>query len=80
MVQAPRLNAHQSGGSRVYVVRRLSDDAVVGFHALAVGSVLPDDAPLRLTHGAGRYPIPVVVLTRLGVTSASSGTELIEPC
>src|SRR5262245_37391253 len=53
--------------SRVFVVRRKSDDRVVGYYALTTGSVLHSDAPSRLTKGAGRYDVPVIILTRLGV-------------
>lgn len=66
-LRAHALQAHRSGTSRVYVVRRLEDDRVVGFHALATGSVRPANAPDRVTRGTGRYDVPVIVLTRLGV-------------
>jgi hypothetical protein len=49
--------------SRVFVVRRLADDNVVGYYALTTGSVLQADASRRLTAGAGGYDIPVVILT-----------------
>lgn len=61
------LQAHASGISRVYVVRELSTDRVVGYYALAAGSVAPADAPRRLLRGAGRYDQPVILLARLGV-------------
>jgi len=70
------LQAHRSGTSRVYVVRRLEDDRVVGFHALATGSVLPADAPERVIRGAGRYDVSVIVLTRLGVDRSEQGRGL----
>jgi GNAT superfamily N-acetyltransferase len=70
------LQAHRSGTSRVYAVRRLEDDRVVGFHALATGSVLPADAPARVTRGGGRYDVPVIVLTRLGVDRSEQGRGL----
>jgi GNAT superfamily N-acetyltransferase len=59
--------AHASGTSRVYVVRELSTNRVVGYYALAAGSVAPADAPRRLLRGAGGYDQPVILLTRLGV-------------
>jgi hypothetical protein len=63
------LQAHRSGLSRVYVVRDLDqpDARVVGYYALAAGSVAPADASGRLMQGTGRYHQPVVILTRLGV-------------
>lgn len=70
------LQAQASGTSRVYVVRRLSDDQVVGFHALASGSAMPISAPERVTKGAGKYPVPVIILTRLGVDLSEQGRGL----
>jgi GNAT superfamily N-acetyltransferase len=70
--------AHSAGLSRVYVVRGLDHDdgRVVGYYALAAGSVAPTDAPRRLTQGAGRYHQPVVILTRLGVDRSVQGVGL----
>jgi GNAT superfamily N-acetyltransferase len=72
------LAAHQSGTSRVYVVTRLiqEDQSVVGYYALAAGSVTVAAAPHRLAQGAGRYDQPVVILTRLGVDRACQGAGL----
>ena len=70
--------AHRAGLSRVYVVRDLDDrdQRVVGYYALAAGSVAPADATPRLMAGAGRYHQPVVILTRLGVDRAVQGAGL----
>lgn len=62
--------------SRVFVVRRTSDDCVVGYYALTTGSVLRSDAPMRMTKGAGNYDIPVVILTKLGVDLTEQGRGL----
>src|SRR5437899_9888458 len=72
------LHAHRSGLSRVYVVRDVDqpDARVVGYYALAAGSVAPGDAARRLTQGAGRYHQPVVILTRLGVDRAAQRVGL----
>lgn len=70
------LAAHQSGTSRVRVVRRIEDDAVVGYYALSSGAVLLENAPERIKKGAGQYPIPVVILTRLGVDVSEQGGGL----
>jgi hypothetical protein len=63
------LQAQQTGTSRVYVVTGDQDAArgVLGYYALAAGSVAPHGVPQRLAQGAGRYDQPVVILTRLGV-------------
>ncbi|SCE85742.1 GNAT family N-acetyltransferase [Micromonospora chokoriensis] len=72
------LQAHRAGLSRVYVVRdnEHSDQRVVGYYALAAGSVAPADASPRLQQGAGRYHQPVVILTRLGVDRSAQGVGL----
>lgn len=72
------MQAHRAGLSRVYVVRGLDqpDSRVVGYYALAAGSVAPADASRRMMQGAGRYHQPVVILTRLGVDRAAQGAGL----
>lgn len=70
------LQAQYGGMARVYVVRRVDDDKVAGYYALTTGSVLQAEAPARLAHGAGRYDIPVIILTRLGVDRADQGGGL----
>ena len=72
------LQAHQSGTSRVYAVTSYADQGqkVVGYYALAAGSVAPADAPQRLAQGAGRYHQPVVIRTRLGVDLSCQGAGL----
>lgn len=72
------LQAHQSGTSRVYVVTGAGtgEQRVLGYYALAAGSVSPASAPGRLSHGAGRYHQPVVILTRLGVDLSCQGAGL----
>jgi GNAT superfamily N-acetyltransferase len=61
------LQAHQSDTAKVYVVCLEGSRSVVGYYALAAGSIEHAAAPPRLTKGVGRYPVPVVILTRLGV-------------
>jgi GNAT superfamily N-acetyltransferase len=61
------LLAQEADTARVYIARRVGGAAVAGFYALSAGGVEPEDAPRRLAHGAGRHPIPVVILARLGV-------------
>ena len=70
------LQAHQSDTARVYVVCLADSVSVVGYYALAAGSIEHADAPSRLTKGIGRYPIPVVLLARLGVDLQEQGRGL----
>jgi GNAT superfamily N-acetyltransferase len=61
------LRAQVQGTTRVYVVTVLDDDVVVGFYALSSGSVERSSVPDADEEQLPRYPIPVVLLTRLGV-------------
>lgn len=70
------LVAQQSGTARVFVARRSADGRVAGYYALAAGAVRREGAPDRLAAGTGRHPIPVVLLTRLGVDVAEQGRGL----
>ncbi len=69
-------DAHAAGTSRVYVATEPGSARVLGYDALAAASVEILDAPDRMRRGAGRHPIPVVLLSRLGVTTDSQGTGL----
>ena len=65
-----RKYARQSDGagtSRVFVVTPALGDEVVAYSAWCMASVRPEDAPGRLRKGAGLYPQPIALLTRLGV-------------
>ena len=70
------LQAHQSDTARVYVVCGTGTRRVVGYYALTAGSVAHDGVPPRTIKGLGRYPIPVILLTRLGVDVAEQGRGL----
>ena len=71
------LQAHRAGLSRVYVVADTyhQDRRVIGYYALAAGSVAPVDASPRLRQGAGQYHQPVVILTRLGLVTERQMAE-----
>ena len=70
------LQAHQSDTAKVYVICLGGSRSVVGYYALAAGPVEHAAAPPRLTKGVGRYPVPVVILTRLGVDLDEQGRGL----
>lgn len=59
---------HASGTARVLVVTAPDDDVVVAYYAWSIGTIALADAPTRLRKGAGRYPQPVALLARLGVS------------
>ena len=66
-----RRHARQSaatGASKVLVVRPAGGAEVVAYYAWCMASLAVDTAPPRLRKGAGRYPQPVALLARLGVS------------
>lgn len=75
-LQRHAFSAQNAGTSRVYVVCRMDDGTVAGYYALAGGSIMHADAPARVAAGTGHHPIPVVVLTRLGVDRTEQGRGL----
>jgi GNAT superfamily N-acetyltransferase len=60
----------------VYVVTDGGWDRVIGYYALAAASVALADAPPPLLKSAGRSPIPVILLARLGVDVHAQGHGL----
>jgi GNAT superfamily N-acetyltransferase len=55
----------QAGAALTYV--GLVENAVVGYHTLAVGQVIREEAPERLLKGLARHPVPIMLLARLAV-------------
>ena len=63
-----------SGASRTYVLCR--GRRVVGYYALTAGSIELVNAPSRIARSMPRFPVPVVILTRLGVDQRVQGRGL----
>jgi GNAT superfamily N-acetyltransferase len=70
------LHAQAAETSAVYVVCLAGSRRVVGYFALAAGAVEQSETPERVTKGAGRYRIPVVLLARLGIHLGEQGRGL----
>lgn len=68
------LQNQASGGARTYVLTRGKE--VVGYYSLAPASVLPEDAPLRVVKGQGRYPVPVILMARFALDQREQGKGL----
>jgi GNAT superfamily N-acetyltransferase len=51
----------------------LAGDAVIGYYTLAVGQVMREEAPERLTKGLARHPVPIILLARLAVDKRWQG-------
>lgn len=64
-VQRYALVNQKANSAQTYVC--CSNGEVVGFYSLAVGSVDPESAPLRVMKGLARHPVPVMILARLAV-------------
>ena len=75
------LLAQQADTARVYVIRPHGERRVAGYYALSAGAVAPIEASPRLARGVGRHPIPVILLSRLGVNGRDQhrglGVELV---
>ena len=66
-----RRHARQSaatGATKVLVVTPARSTEVVAYYAWCMAGIAVDTAPTRLRKGAGRYPQPVALLARLGVS------------
>ena len=55
----------QAGAAQTYI--GFAGDAVIGCYTLAVGHVIREEAPERLTKGLARHPVPIMLLARLAV-------------
>jgi GNAT superfamily N-acetyltransferase len=64
-LQQHALQNQQSMGAQTYV--GLVDETVVGYYALAVGSVEQGRAPERVKKGLSKHSIPIMLLARLAV-------------
>ena len=70
------LRAQAAETAAVYVACAAESRRVVAYFALSAGSVEPSDASPRITRGTGRYPVPVILLARLGVDLGEQGHGL----
>ena len=64
--------ANQANGSaRTFV--GLSQNRVIGYYSLAVGSILYEEAPERLAKGLAKHPIPILLMARFAVDKSFQG-------
>lgn len=63
--------AQGSGSAKTFVVT--DDGRVAGYFSLTVGQVDTLEAPERVRKGMGQYPVPVVILARLAVSTRDQG-------
>jgi GNAT superfamily N-acetyltransferase len=69
-------HANTTGTARVLVVTETDSREVVAYYAWAMATITVADAPPRIRKGAGRYPQPVALLARLGVSTEHEGRGL----
>jgi GNAT superfamily N-acetyltransferase len=70
-LQRYALQNQQAAASQTYV--GLVDNELIGYYTLAFGAVEHEEAPARVRKGLARYPIPLMVLARLAVSSDWQG-------
>ena len=63
--------AQGNGSAKTFVV--VDDYRVAGYFSLTVGQIDTLDAPERMRKGMGQYPLPVVILARLAVSTTNQG-------
>lgn len=68
--------ASATGTAKVLVVTQPGHREVVAYYAWCMAAVTIADAPRRLAKGAGKYPQPVALLARLGVSADHEGRGL----
>ncbi len=65
------LQAQGSGSASTHVITE--GERLAGYFSLTLGQVDAAEAPARISKGMGRYPIPVMVLSRLAVSLQDQG-------
>ena len=73
-LQRHALQAQGSGSARTFIV--CDDQRVAGYFSLTVGQIDTLEAPERIRHGIGQYPILLVILARLAVDMDYQGQGL----
>lgn len=77
------IKSQKRGMARVYVVTDTSTEQVVGYYAIAMGSVKRENATSAIRRNSPN-PIPMVVLARLGVQEdyhgMNIGSGLLKDC
>ena len=68
------LQNQQAGASQTYLA--LAENDVIGYCTLVVGHVEYNGAPERMKKGLAHRPIPIMLLARLAIASASQGKGL----
>lgn len=72
----------KANSAQTYVCCEQGTGPVIGYYSLAVGSVEPSAAAVRVIKGLARHPVPVMILARLAIDrkhqSAGLGRALLK--
>ena len=66
--------AQGAGSTKTFV--SADEDQVLGYFSLTVGQIDTFEVPERMRKGMGHYPLPVVLLARLAVSTSAQGRGL----
>ena len=66
--------AQGAGSTKTFVAA--DEDQVLGYFSLTVGQIDTFEVPERMRKGMGHYPLPVVLLARLAVSTSAQGRGL----
>ena len=66
--------AQGAGSTKTFVAA--DEDQVLGYFSLTVGQIDTFEVPERMRNGMGHYPLPVVLLARLAVSTSAQGRGL----
>ena len=66
--------AQGAGSTKTFVAA--DEDQVLGYFSLTVGQIDTFEVPERMRKGMGHYPLPVVLLARLAVSTSVQGRGL----
>jgi len=66
----------RAGMATVFATTDRETGRVVGYYSLATGGVENAAAPIRVTKGVPRHPVPVILLTRLAVDTSVQGRKV----
>lgn len=70
-LQRHAVAAQRMDSARTFALTRAA--TVIGYFSLTMGSVLRQDAPVRLVRGLPGYPVGMVLLARLAVDESEHG-------
>jgi len=75
-LQKYALENQNNGSVRVYVICKKETNVVLGYFAIAPGSVDFDETPKKVSKDLARHRVPVMLLARLAVDTSLQGQRI----